>query len=574
MSYTYLVNGQEVEFDKEPTVDDIDYAASQIPKIESQKSEGVVEGTLKPFLRGLVETGAGTLDALEGLNKSLNIVKSGQEGIFGKQARVARESLDSPELSRGEISGGIPGRVTENITNLIGTGGQFEIAGAGNAVLGATTLGVLQGGESISDKIKAASMNNLYLGGFKAISTLPLIPRILASASAFGVPTMASNGDPTQTQADFLTGALIGGASRNAIEKDASVKVEKKPPTIIKDVETAKQVVKSDPQNMIRSVTASLGEGLKPIIAKAMSLFSSISEGYSRDLLDHPEYANSKYVKKLEKETVSEYNKVIQPLVKDTANRVKITDELKKGVQDLNLFVESKREPGPQDRMFKAIAEQTGGKVPREFLSPEEAKLKVPYGSEPTSRLQGLSEAERSKVLGWVEILTQKNDMSFNQANAMIAEMDATSQLQKRYKEVSKYQNNQEAPPSTQFVSIASTMRRMVSAELKSQYGEAARVIDDFSQMANARNVNRAFSKINPHLFNRLMFTVGVRALGIPIPPGFEFGVLAATSPKAQASIIRSAAGIGEAIRASVDPKLQFSGSGNLRGRLLRGNRT
>jgi len=578
MGFKYSINGNQIVSDNQLSDTELDEVASQMSKKSPSvalaeppkpKPEGIIEGTLKPIARGLVETGAGSLDALEGLNQMLGLVKSGKTGIMGERARLAREQLDTGILKRGEISGGIPGRVAESLTGLAGTIGQFEIAGAGSPIMGATTLGVLQGGPSIQDKIKAVAMNNLAIGGFKAISTLPLVPRILLGASAFGVPTMAQNDDPTQTTADFITGAIVGGVSKSSVERQAPVKEQTKPPIIIKDAETAKSLLTKSPTEVIQSVSATLGSKLKPVLAKAMSMFSSGSEGYARDLLDHPEYADTKFVRGLEKIANAQYQKVVTPLVKDTKNRVVLDDGLKKSVQDMNLFVESQRTPGPQEQMFKQIAEQTGGKIPREFQEAGAPKG-VPFGKEPTASLTGLKDAEKVKIREWSDKITENKDMSFNEAHAMIREIDSQGQMQKRYKQLTEFEKGQNPPPSPEFVRLGSVIRSNLSNALKSQYPEAGKTIDQTAHMINARNVNRAFSKINPHLFNRLMVTVGARALGLPLPPGAEFAVLAATSPKAQAMAVRTATGIGEAIKAAVDPNIKFKGQSQISDRIKR----
>ena len=584
MSVTYIVNGQDVELNKEPTTSDIDEAAKSLGKETTTAiatkskpiTEGIVEGTLKPIARGLVESGAGSLDALEGLNKMLGIVKSGQIGVMGKLAQGARSALETePELKRGDISGRVPGRISENITRLLGTGGQFEIAGVGNIVAGATTLGFAQGGESIQDKIKAAAINNLQIGGFKAISILPIVPRIFLGASAFGIPNMVSNpNDPTQQTADFITGAMVGGVSKNAVENTTPFKVESKPPKKITDIKSVKDLTNMSPSEVIRMGTSTVGETLKPVLAKAMSFMANVSEGQAKDLLDHPEFGDNKYVRNLEKEAIKTYDKVIKPLEQDTSNRVVLTDNLKKGVQDLNLFVESKSTPGPMDAMMKQITEQTGGRIPKEFLEEGGKVSKVPFGKEATARLTGLGDAEKSKFLSWVEELTSKDDLSFNRTNALIREMDSTSQLQKRYKQLSEIQKASQAPPSTQFVSIASTMRKLVSTELKSQYKQAGEAIDQFAQMANARSVNRTFNNTNPHLFRIFFFSLIARATGVPIPPGTELGILLGSAPKGQKAILRTAVGIGEAIKQSVNPNIKFSGQSKLERRIAQSKLT
>ena len=127
--------------------------------------------------------------------------------------------------------------------------------------------------------------------------------------------------DPTQQTADFLTGAMVGGVAKNAVENTAPVKVEKNPPKKISDIKTMKDLGKMSPSEIIRMGTSTIGETLKPVLAKAMSFMANVSEGQARDLLNHPEFADNKYVKSLEKDATRNYNKVVQPLEQNTSNR-------------------------------------------------------------------------------------------------------------------------------------------------------------------------------------------------------------------------------------------------------------
>lgn len=241
-----------------------------------------------------------------------------------------------------------------------------------------------------------------------------------------------------------------------------------------------------------------IGKYGKDSVAKAISVFGQVPEDQVAKAIQNPNILSNKFVRESIKKSQEAYKKVVQPLIDDSSKKVK-TDSLKNLPEELGLINKS---------------------------------------GEWTKTASSMKPSEMNKILKWENRL-QKGEMSFNQADALIGEID--SSLKNVYKLTgTKGEKISMQMNSDDFIRTAKTMRKKLSDVVKSQYKEAGKVMDDYKTAKTAETVYKNFDRWLPHLMPAIVANAAATPLGIKNPALFGVATLAAV-PKLQGYGIRAA---------------------------------
>jgi len=257
----------------------------------------------------------------------------------------------------------------------------------------------------------------------------------------------------------------------------------------------------------IEAVAAPIGLGLqtgfkyfpKKLIAKGMSVLSSVPEEKILKAIQNPNFLNKGWLAKEGKVVGDLYKKVISPMLDDKTKIIKTTS-LKNVSEDLGL---------------------------------------INKNAEWTRVYTSMKPSERVKILRWEKQL-QKGKMSFNEVDSLIGEMDASLAPIYKSKDAGKvidYSDN--------FKRTVNTLRKKVSETRKTQFPEAGKVLDRYENFKIGESVYRNFDRWMPHLMPSIVASAVLGASGVRSPQAYGAAILGAI-PKVQGLAIQGASALGK----------------------------
>lgn len=234
--------------------------------------------------------------------------------------------------------------------------------------------------------------------------------------------------------------------------------------------------------------------------SKAISIFGGIPQEKVTQALNNPNFLSSSWVKKNLTNVQNQYNKVVNPLIQDNSNRVN-TSRLNNVTEELGLI-------------------QKNGEFTKAFES--------------------MNKAEQKRFLDWENKIHSK-DMSFNEADSLIGQMDEALSATYKAKDAGKTVDY-----SDDFVRNTTQLRNKLNEVMKQQYPEFGKIKDEYSMVKTAQSVYKHFDRGLPHFLPAITVNAGAATLGgLSNPTLFGIATLGAI-PKLQAQGIKTASLIGK----------------------------
>lgn len=245
-----------------------------------------------------------------------------------------------------------------------------------------------------------------------------------------------------------------------------------------------------------------IGNAIKSGTAEVMSHMSGVPKQNVMTALDNPKVISGRYVKNQVEKAGQAMEKNVKPLVNDPNAMVTATPQITGLSQKLNLYTPS---------------------------------------GESTRILSSMSEPEKKMIGDWLQRADNgKGEINFNEADKIVGEIDSELQAYYKAKKMGQIYKN------TQFDRVAKEIRDAVNEARKSQFPEAGKAIDSYSEAMRGQDANRSFSRIAPRGSFANMATRGALELALGIAnPAAAVGLGAAQSPFLQGKAIQAGAMLG-----------------------------
>lgn len=244
-------------------------------------------------------------------------------------------------------------------------------------------------------------------------------------------------------------------------------------------------------------LTNFMNAAIKPTLATGLSALSGVPQKFVNRALDNPNILSNRWLSKEGDFVKNQYQKVVQPLIDDSTKTINV-NPIKNIAQDVGLITNS---------------------------------------GEFTKGFRKMTQAEQNKVLDWENQLSRGGDKSFNDVEGILGEMDVA--LKKTYTQTDKgsipnFSNDGQR--------IINQMQSRLRAIRNSQFPDAGKVLDRYSDFKQAQNVYSAYNRLAPHMIQSILNT-GAGFIHNPTLSAF-LGVN--MIPKVQGTLIRSGAFAGE----------------------------
>ena len=239
----------------------------------------------------------------------------------------------------------------------------------------------------------------------------------------------------------------------------------------------------------------------KPFISKSLSVLSGVPEEQVMKALDNPHLLNPKQYEKASKDADLVYKDKIEPVIRNTGNRVKTT------VKEM-------------DDVLKDIQTTVGG--------------------EETRTLASMNPEQKKKFLDILDRVKNRPDMSLNELDATMGEIDNELHSMWSVKERGK-----EKALST-YEALLTKVRSGLKNVRNAQYSQLEPHFEYISTIRDMAKVTKSFSRIWPSFMRGISIYELSAMFGFPLP-GRGVAV-AATSPFVQGKAIEAGSAIGETI--------------------------
>lgn len=271
-----------------------------------------------------------------------------------------------------------------------------------------------------------------------------------------------------------------------------------------------------------KGITAGLGKATKAkkigeIATKPVARIGNIVSGVPTESIEgaiqNPQFLSRGWLSKTGKAVQDKYKQVIQPLIDNPNKRVNTSS-------------------------LSNIAEETGV---------------MTKGGEFGKAFTSMTAGEKRKFLNWEKQIA-KGDLSFNEVDAIIGDIDST--LSGVYAKKAK---GLPVDYSDSGIRVATNIRAKLNSLRKQQYPEAEKVLGEYENWSKGKNVFKQFDKWKPNL---LPMAVGQAALGLTglSSPLSASGMLLASVPKVQGVAIKAGSKVGE-LASHFAPQLMFEAS-------------
>lgn len=260
---TYEIYGKEVQFQKQPSPEDIDHVGQKIlasqkgadaadlqtaaanmygdPNAVDAKEPSALKELVPSLARGVVkggQTALGTgVNAYELLSKLVGKTPNQAPRQLLQDSQQGLDALiPAPETALGSIAEGVG-----EIPNMIATYAN-PVAEAVGAVPLAAGIGAVNSQEGgLSEMVKGGAIGAAEMAAFQGANKLPIAPRIAAGAAISGVPSALSGNDSNKVIADTTIGA--GFMMFNPKAVDDTMNTIKQIKSVVKDPKAAGQEI-------------------------------------------------------------------------------------------------------------------------------------------------------------------------------------------------------------------------------------------------------------------------------------------------------------------------------------------
>lgn len=260
----------------------------------------------------------------------------------------------------------------------------------------------------------------------------------------------------------------------------------------------------------LEPVLSPVGSAIKKGTSKVMSGLSGVPEKSVNLAIKNPNVLKKKYVGNQIKLAGQEMEKNVNPLINDPSAMVTATPRITNLGKNLNLY--------------------------------------TPQGSE-TKILSAMQPNEKKMITDWlVRADNGSGKIDFNEADKIVGEID--SELVGYYRALKKG----DIYKRTQFDRIAQDIRSSVNEARKSQFPDAGKAIDSYSQAMQSKTANEAFSRpfSRKYLLPKMGLQAGLALLNLPAAGA----IAAASSPLLQGIAIKGASALGKTANQAINPAL------------------